>query len=144
MSSEAARLRMPPFEEASAAWRFQSACLNVATRYYDPWDPPEKSYYPPRDAQEICESCPVRRECLIDAIKNDECCVRGGLTKRQRDALKRPRQRKACPVCSTKLPVQLPDVGFQVCVNCGISWRAPKTVRGPETSRELEPVQTAS
>ena len=42
------------------------------------------------DARRICHSCPVRRECLVDALeRDDKWGMYGGLTPRQRQALKR-------------------------------------------------------
>lgn len=45
-----------------------------------------------RDAAKICSGCPVRLECLADALDNQvEFGVWGGLTERQRRALLRQR-----------------------------------------------------
>jgi hypothetical protein len=126
----------PPAAVDDQSWRERSACNGKATRDYDPWDAPDTAYYPPEAAATICDSCPVRRECLVDALWRGDWCVRGGLTARQRDALLRPRRRSRCPVCRTPLPVAVPagsddDTPVQICVVCGISWR---TVRKKKTS----------
>ncbi len=45
-----------------------------------------------RDAARLCSGCPVRLECLADALDNEiEFGVWGGLTERQRRALLRQR-----------------------------------------------------
>lgn len=45
-----------------------------------------------RDAARLCSGCPVRLECLSDALDNEiEFGVWGGLTERQRRALLRQR-----------------------------------------------------
>lgn len=106
-------------------WRQRASCLGSATRYFDPWDVPESMFEPPSDVESICERCPVRVECLVDALKHNDHCVRGGTTKRQRDALKRPRWRSFCPVCRGDLMTSLNGQALQVCVACGLTWRTP-------------------
>lgn len=51
-----------------------------------------------RAAVQICKTCPVRVECLEDAIKHgDEWTVRGGLTALERRALMRTRGMRVSP-----------------------------------------------
>jgi WhiB family redox-sensing transcriptional regulator len=43
-----------------------------------------------KSARKICEECPVKTECLNDAIeKDDQFGIRGGLTARERKNLRR-------------------------------------------------------
>lgn len=81
--------------------------------------------YPPDFLRDVCDLCPVRRECLVDALLHGDGCVRGGLSRRQRAALLRPRRRRSCPVCTSPLPVAVDGSRgpVQVCPRCGISWR---------------------
>lgn len=77
-------------------WRYEAKCRGVDTEIF----------YPPRDkdqyadiadaAKAICKGtdgrppCPVRRECLIDAINTDELHgIWGGLSHRERNAMVR-------------------------------------------------------
>lgn len=67
-------------------WSARAACIGV--------DPDELfvTGAAQRDAARLCRSCPVRLECLADAL--DSCAefgVWGGLTERQRRALLRRR-----------------------------------------------------
>jgi hypothetical protein len=113
-------------------WRSQAACAGTSSRYYDPWDVPERSWDVPEDAQQMCERCPVRVECLVDAMQHNDHCVRGGTTRRQRDALKRPRWRPKCPVCGGTLTAELNGSAHQVCTACGLTWRLPKSRAIPQ------------
>jgi hypothetical protein len=45
---------------------------------------------------QFCRHCPVRRECLAYGMARDDPGVYGGLTRRERKALKEPRPRSAC------------------------------------------------
>lgn len=107
-------------------WRERAACLGRTTSTFDPWSPPDKVYRAPNLAREVCERCPVRKECLIAGINGDEWGVWGGLTRRERTALKRPRNRVRCPICAGKLITESGD-RLDVCVSCGISWRRHRT-----------------
>lgn len=110
-------------------WRDRALCAGTATRHFDPWDVPDSMWTAPDDALKLCARCPVRIECLVDALQNNEHCVRGGTTKRQRDALKRPRWRSKCPACESTLTTHLNGEAIQVCVYCGLTWRTPKSAR---------------
>lgn len=108
--------------DQKSKWRDDAACNGKATRYYDPWDTPDHMFEPLPDARKICERCSVRVECLADALEMNDACVRGGLTKRQRDAIQRPRRRKTCPVCAGHQFTIIPETSIQVCTPCGQSW----------------------
>lgn len=116
-----------------ANWRQQAACKGTATRLFDPWDVPDRQWTAPDDVRKLCERCPVQVECLVDALQRNDACVRGGTTKRQRDALKRPRWRSKCPVCSSTLMTHLNGQSMQVCTYCGLTWRVPKSKENPDS-----------
>lgn len=103
-------------------WRDFASCIGMATRYYDPWDTPDDMFEPLPEAKRICDQCIVRVECLAEALRTNDECVRGGLTKKQRDAILRPRRRKTCPICSGRQFVDIAGANAQVCVNCGQAW----------------------
>src|SRR5690606_2508944 len=113
--------------ELDANWRARAACAGTASRLYDPWDVPDRMWEAPQDALKMCGRCPVRVECLVDALRHNDHCVRGGTTKRQRDALKRPRWRSKCPVCESTLTSSISGQALQVCAYCGLTWRVPKS-----------------
>lgn len=84
-------------ETFTVTWRHSAACRGM--------DP--ALFYPDkgvghRIAKRTCAACPVRRECLQDALETDETRhgLRGGLTPRQRQALARSR-RHGIQTCST-------------------------------------------
>ncbi|MGI0012094.1 MAG: WhiB family transcriptional regulator [Nitrososphaera sp.] len=115
--------RAPNASRLDPKWRNRAACAGIVSRLYDPWDIPESMFDPPEDVLRVCSKCPVRIECLVDALKNNDDCVRGGTTKRQRDALKRPRRRVKCPACAGVLLASF-TTGSQICVSCGLTWRS--------------------
>jgi len=46
--------------------------------------------YAVKSARKICEECPVKAQCLNDAIeRDDQFGMRGGLTARERETLRR-------------------------------------------------------
>lgn len=48
------------------------------------------------EAKAICATCPVRKECLADALARKEAwTIRGGLTPEERDRLRRNGNRKS-------------------------------------------------
>jgi WhiB family transcriptional regulator, redox-sensing transcriptional regulator len=71
---------------AEAHWREDAAC-----RVADPEDMLADSARQKR-AKAVCLGCPVRTECLVDALDNrEEWGVWGGMTERERRALLRRR-----------------------------------------------------
>lgn len=107
-------------------WRDYARCLGKVSRENDPFDVDDSMWHAPREALAICNGCPVRVNCLADALKIREHGVRAGLTMRQRDALKRPRNRQTCPACKGKtLSKQGEDL--QLCMGCGHSWKIKRS-----------------
>lgn len=115
------------------AWAARAACRGVDTELFYP----KGESFTPADASIIdtyCRSCPVRRECLEEALTRTEPGIWGGLTEKQRKALKRPRNRLSCPSCGNKM---IHEDRIEVCYACGLTWRA---VKGSE---KLEPATRA-
>ena len=82
------------------SWRYEAKCKGVDTEIFFP--PRDKALYKPiaDSAKAIClgrdgeDECPVRRECLLDAINTNEAHgIWGGLSHRERNALVRRWQR---------------------------------------------------
>lgn len=57
-------------------WWDQADCRGKADEFF----PSERETKRIRAAKAICQGCPVRVECLYDAIKYDDQGIRGGLT----------------------------------------------------------------
>ena len=77
-------------------WRYRAKCQGVDTEIFFP--PRDKALYKPiaDRAKAIClgkdgkPACPVRSQCLKEAIKNDELHgIFGGMSHRERNAMKR-------------------------------------------------------
>lgn len=70
-------------------WTAEALCLGETSRGHDWWAPGDDLTLPELDAarhkaRRICAACPVRVDCLVDAITNlpvhEEQTMRGGLT----------------------------------------------------------------
>lgn len=78
------------------SWRYEAKCKGVDTEIFFP--PRDKALYKPiaDSAKAICwgrdgeDECPVRKECLFDAIDTNEAHgIWGGMSHRERNALVR-------------------------------------------------------
>jgi WhiB family redox-sensing transcriptional regulator len=126
--------------EPSRDWRADAACRGLVDAYFDPWDADDKDTRPNATAAYICERCPVRRRCLIEAIMHKEPHgVWGGLTQRQRKSLVRARHRVRCPICKGSL-LACADEHAQACLSCGVTWKtiAPSRRNVRSTSPERQ------
>lgn len=72
------------------AWTERALCAQIGG---DLWFAEKGDWYAVVNAKLTCFRCPVRRECLLFALENNERVgVWGGLSPKQRDELrKRPR-----------------------------------------------------
>ena len=88
-------------------WRNDAACRDLASACWDPWFPERSGESGDRarrraayaDARAMCHRCPVKAECLADAIATGERDgMRGGLDPVERKALaaKEPLGGPAC------------------------------------------------
>jgi WhiB family redox-sensing transcriptional regulator len=71
------------------AWMADAACRTYAVDYWFS-ETPGTSY---SEAKAVCDTCPVRSECLKHALDHEDYGVWGGLTPRERDLY-----RKGLPV----------------------------------------------
>lgn len=80
-----------PFPEPSADWRVAAACRDVDLEVFFATDEASQ-----QDAIAVCESCPVRAECLEHAVRHREPYgVWGGTREQERRRLVRARSRDA-------------------------------------------------
>jgi len=88
-----------------------------------------------RQAREVCFACPVRLECLVDALDNRiQYGVWGGMTERERRAL----LRRAPSVESWR--TTLDDVDRdEITAEIGRRWPAPRPRRRTESRPVLSP-----
>ncbi len=92
-------------------WRDNAVC-----RETDP-----EAFYPPRGgsarpAKRICGMCSVRADCLTEALSypaSEDYGIRGGLSERERIALRRQRAGRLAPVVDLPLPTvaERTDIG---------------------------------
>ena len=109
-----------------AAWMRRAACAGVDVRVFVPATAGTKREprVPSPAALAYCRACPVAGDCLEWALSwpGTVGCY-GGTSTKMRLALKRPRTRRACPVCRSADGV-VPLGDAQACVSCAVSWRA--------------------
>lgn len=83
------------FTEREARWIAQAACADSRLPQWM-WDSDAHAH---PEAVAVCQTCPVRAECLADALsaanRQYDSGVRGGLSVMQRDELRRRANRRA-------------------------------------------------
>lgn len=64
-------------------WKLRASCRGLDPDYWEPERPSDASY-----GQRVCEHCPVKAECLEDALaKDSRYGTYGGLTEWERSRL---------------------------------------------------------
>ena len=75
-------------------WMLAAACYGYPALFFAPDDSETRSERRRREAaaKSVCARCPVRSQCLMDALESDERFgIWGGLTERERRSLHKPR-----------------------------------------------------
>ena len=81
---------------ADTNWQVWAACREVDPELFFPVDETGLSHDEQvRAAKAVCVGCPVRRECLAEALERIPCGVAGGLSEQERRRLLRPGRGKA-------------------------------------------------
>lgn len=105
-------------------WYAYAACRGAPPDLFSsPGDDDDESPYPSDLALMYCDRCPVRNECLDEALKlpiEDDWCIRGGTTSYQRRQMRRMTTRRTCLGCGS-FDVSNTD-HHELCVSCGLSW----------------------
>ena len=77
--------------DATAPWRESASCASVDGELFFPAKGESSDI-----AKAICWGCPVRQECLVDALEHQEQHgVRGGMSPRERRKLASQRRQEA-------------------------------------------------
>lgn len=72
------------YQPLDANWRLSGNCLDEDP---DTMHPQDRDLYGQNQAKGICAGCPVKDECLTDAINTDDWNgIRGGMTGKERRA----------------------------------------------------------
>jgi WhiB family redox-sensing transcriptional regulator len=78
--------------EAAQTWMRDAACASVDPELFFPAD----GRHPATEAKRVCASCPVQPECLAYSLAGEEeFCIWGGLTEKERRQLLDERHRAA-------------------------------------------------
>jgi hypothetical protein len=98
------------------------SCVNAPLEVFvTSGDEADEPPFPSEDARYYCDRCPVRPECLMYALDNGvDFGVWGGMSAYQRGLLRRKKERKRCPSCSSTDIVL--ENGSEICLACGVSW----------------------
>ena len=70
------------------SWRYSAACIGMALDVFFP-----ASEDACDEAKAVCATCPVRRPCLGDAMRNGLEGIWGGTTERERRVMRRERKK---------------------------------------------------
>lgn len=70
------------------AWRLDALCAQIGCDE-DLWFPVLGDWQSAGRAKAVCAKCPVRAECLTEALENDEEGIWGGTTTRERYLMRR-------------------------------------------------------
>lgn len=105
-------------------WRRFAACAGLPQEEREQFYPAQNTPVVPPEVRKICEGCPVRPKCLLEALVFNERGIWGGTTEAQRRALRRRYKRASCPSCGPALIVPYND--RQACTSCGLSWIATR------------------
>lgn len=121
MSGAMATVLPPVFLAGLGAWRDRALCRGLDA---SPFFSETKDKYPPDDVQALCNVCPVRAECLAEALRRkDPWGVWGGTSGWQRMQILRGKARRRCLMCHSDNIRRGP--GAEVCMACGITWSTP-------------------
>lgn len=102
-------------------WQSQAPCSTENPDLFFPLSVNEESKHAAVLYGLYCHRCPVRRQCLEEAMRTRSDGVWAGTTRAVRDALSRNRDRKSCPGCGSK-DMSTDDL-TSCCLACGLSWR---------------------
>lgn len=78
-------------------WRARAACRDEDPEIFFPTatEVTPHGWLEVAEAQRVCDRCPVRRACLSSALESgEEFGIWGGLTEKERRALRRRRSRR--------------------------------------------------
>ncbi len=99
---------------AETTWRDSAACRDTDPEsFFD-----ERMF--PELRRSFCQQCPVRGDCLQEALNNRDAGLWGGTSQQARNAILRGRPRRACPSCRNREIVT--DDTIQACSACKLSW----------------------
>jgi WhiB family transcriptional regulator, redox-sensing transcriptional regulator len=84
-------------------------------------------------AETYCNACPVRPQCLDQALASGAEGIWAGTTASERRKLARTRNRERCPLCASEKRIFVKEpaghTDHELCLACGVSW---KVSEGPD------------
>lgn len=78
------------------------------------------------EAKRLCSACPAQSQCFMKAMEMRYEGIWGGTSTAERQKLRKNRSRAHCPKCQSIDVARVTRDGsnFEVCISCGVSWRA--------------------
>lgn len=112
-------------------WHDQAACEKAWSHGYVEFVPDGSEEKAAKDlAKTYCNRCPVRPDCLANALVTKSHGIWAGTTKAQRDKLARTRNRVKCPVCLCETLISVDE--HDLCMACANSWRTERRTASTE------------
>lgn len=97
-------------------WRVRAACRDTDPELFFPYGTAGPALLQQAEAKRVCHQCPVRGECLTDALnQGEEFGVRGGASELQRrDMLRTPEAARRSNKTNELEPDEVDDVLHQL------------------------------
>ncbi len=109
-------------DDTGPTWRDQAACRDTDTASFF-----EDRLFPEL-RRSFCQRCPVRSDCLKEALDHKDAGLWGGTSQQARNSILRGRPRRTCPSCRDKEIVTADNM--QACSACKLSWPIYTRKRG--------------
>lgn len=104
-------------------WMKRAKCRDMGGRIFD-FLPEKETKEDLETAQQWCNFCDVRTDCMLYALLYHLPGLWGGTSSEERTKLSARKDRKKCPIasCQSKNVITVDQEGLQICVACGRSW----------------------
>jgi Transcription factor WhiB len=90
-----------------------------------------------------CDHCPVKAQCLDQAIASQDGGLWAGTTTAERKKLTRTRNRQRCPLCTSENRIFVREIGdgpdHELCLACGVSWKVNEGPGSPAWTAKYPP-----
>lgn len=94
-------------------------------------------------AEAYCNECPVRPQCLDQALASGAEGIWAGTSSAERRKLARTRNRERCPLCTSEKRIFIQEpaghTDHELCLACGVSWKVSEGPGSPAWTAKYTP-----